>query len=145
MAKIPSLAAKISTDNFGKWFPDNPAPKILKYLIKNRSKQPELTAAHQYTRGYGHPMLVDILAKMYSHFYSVQVDPMNEVLVTVGAYLSLYYAFLGWINKGDEVLIIEPAYDCYYPQVKFAGGVPVPVVKNLAEGATSASHFNIDF
>lgn len=41
--------------------------------------------------------------------------------------------------------VIEPAYDCYYPQVKFAGGVPVPVVMNLAEGATSASQFTIDF
>uniref|UniRef100_A0A1I7T9U7 Aminotran_1_2 domain-containing protein n=1 Tax=Caenorhabditis tropicalis TaxID=1561998 RepID=A0A1I7T9U7_9PELO len=143
--EFTTLAAETKAVNLGQGFPDSPAPKFVTDILEDLSKHPELTAAHQYTRGYGHPMLVDILAKMYSHFYNVQVDPMNEVLVTVGAYLSLYYAFLGWVNKGDEVLIIEPAYDCYYPQVKFAGGVPVPVVMNLQKGATSASQFTIDF
>uniref|UniRef100_A0A8R1DZ23 Aminotran_1_2 domain-containing protein n=1 Tax=Caenorhabditis japonica TaxID=281687 RepID=A0A8R1DZ23_CAEJA len=143
--EFTTLAAETKAVNLGQGFPDSPAPKFVTDILQNISSQPELTAAHQYTRGYGHPMLVDILSKIYSHFYGVKVDPINEVLVTVGAYLSLYYAFLGWINKGDEVLIIEPAYDCYYPQVKFAGGVPVPVVMKIAEGATSSSEFKIDF
>ncbi|CAI2358175.1 unnamed protein product [Caenorhabditis sp. 36 PRJEB53466] len=143
--EFTTLAAETKAVNLGQGFPDSPAPKFVTDILKKIAEQPELTAGHQYTRGYGHPALVDILAKMYSHFYNVQIDPMNEVLVTVGAYLSLYYAILGWINKGDEVLIIEPAYDCYYPQVKFAGGVPVPVVMTIPDGATSASQFNIDF
>ena len=56
---------------------------------------------------------------------------MKEVLVTVGAYLALYYAIQGWINHGDEAIILEPAYDCYWPQILMAGGKPVSVALKL--------------
>lgn len=68
---------------------------------------------------------------MYSEVLGVPINPMSEVLVTVGAYLALYYAIQGWINHGDEVIIIDPAYDCYSPQIKMAGGVPVSVPLRL--------------
>uniref|UniRef100_A0A914V6Q5 Aminotransferase class I/classII domain-containing protein n=1 Tax=Plectus sambesii TaxID=2011161 RepID=A0A914V6Q5_9BILA len=68
---------------------------------------------------------------MYSDVLGVTVNPMSDVLVTVGAYLALYYAIQGWVNHGDEVIIIEPAYDCYSPQVKMAGGVPVSIPLRL--------------
>jgi kynurenine--oxoglutarate transaminase/cysteine-S-conjugate beta-lyase/glutamine--phenylpyruvate transaminase len=44
------------------------------------------------------------LAKLYSQLLEVPVNPQTDVLVTVGAYLSLYYAFMGWLNPGDEVI-----------------------------------------
>ncbi|CAL2048707.1 unnamed protein product [Caenorhabditis brenneri] len=143
--EFTKLAQTHQAVNLGQGFPDSPAPKFITDILKDISAKPDLTAAHQYTRGYGHPELVNILSKMYSHLYNVNVSPMNDVLITVGAYHALYYAFLGWINPGDEVIIIEPAFDCYSPQVKFAGGIPVPISMTVPEDAFSASQFTIDF
>jgi kynurenine--oxoglutarate transaminase/cysteine-S-conjugate beta-lyase/glutamine--phenylpyruvate transaminase len=52
------------------------------------------------------------------------IDAMTEVLVTVGAYGSLFCAVQGLINPGDEAVIIEPYFDCYGPMVTVAGGTP---------------------
>ena len=68
------------------------------------------------------------------------IDPMSEVLVTNGAYgalftgeelringclIAIFVAIMGHINQGDEVIIIEPYFDCYEPMVRIAGGTPV--------------------
>ena len=45
--------------------------------------------------------------------------------MTDGAYEALFTAILGHVNPGDEVVIIEPYFDCYEPMVKLAGGTPV--------------------
>lgn len=49
---------------------------------------------------------------------------MTEVLITCGAYEALYSAVAGFIEPGDEVIIIEPYYDCYEPLVRIFGGTP---------------------
>ena len=75
----------------------------------------------------GHPRLVTALAQLYTKLLNrpQDLDPLKEVLVTDGAYEALFTAILGHVNPGDEVIIIEPYFDCYEPMVKLAGGTPV--------------------
>ncbi|KAL3076699.1 hypothetical protein niasHS_013495 [Heterodera schachtii] len=142
--EFTALAVECNAVNLGQGFTDSPMPDFLARHLADIGKSPERTDFHQYTRGYGHPRLVSVLAKLYSRLLGVSVDAQSEVLVTVGAYLSLYYAFMGWLNAGDEAIIFEPAYDSYVSQIKMAGGIPVPVVLELDPEARGSSGYRLD-
>lgn len=68
--------------------------------------------------------LVNALAKLYSKLISREIDPLNEILITVGAYEALFCAIQSNIEVGDEAIVIEPFFDCYEPLVRIAGGTP---------------------
>ncbi|KAE9546421.1 hypothetical protein FO519_010367, partial [Halicephalobus sp. NKZ332] len=142
--EFTALAVECNAVNLGQGFPDNPAPKFATDFLEDIGKHPEQTAWHQYTRGFGHPRLVNALAKLYSRTLKTTVNPQTDVLVTIGAYLSLYYSFLGWLNQGDEVIVLEPAYDSYVPQIKMGGGVPVPVTMDLAKNPKTSEDYILD-
>ena len=60
---------------------------------------------HQYTRSAGHLRLVNGIAKCYGKLLNRDINPLDEILVTCGAYGSLYNALSGFIEKDDEVPI----------------------------------------
>ena len=88
----------------------------------------------------GHPRLINAISSLYTKFLnrSPAINPQKEVLVTDGAYEALFCAIMGNVNEGDEVIIIEPYFDCYEPMVRLAGGTPrfislapkVQIIKN---------------
>ncbi|XP_069332999.1 kynurenine--oxoglutarate transaminase 1 isoform X2 [Eulemur rufifrons] len=73
----------------------------------------------------GYPPLTEILASFFAKLLGEEMDPHKNVLVTVGAYGALFTAFQALVDDGDEVIIIEPAFDCYEPMTLMAGGRPV--------------------
>ncbi|CAH1643697.1 unnamed protein product [Spodoptera littoralis] len=109
--------------NLGQGFPDYHAPEhVTKALSEIATGDNALL--NQYTRGFGHPRLVQSLSKLYSPLVGQKIDPFNEILVTYGAYEALYSAILGHVDQCDEVIVIEPFFDCYDFMIKAAGGVP---------------------
>nr|KAG5710610.1 hypothetical protein BaRGS_013256 [Batillaria attramentaria] len=82
-------------------FPDFKAPEhVVCSLQKAISSDNQFI--HQYTRPFGHPRLVKALSKVYSPLLKREIDPMTEVLVSVGAYGSLFCTIQGMVNPGDE-------------------------------------------
>lgn len=115
------LASKTGAYNLGQGFPDwNPPDFVLNSLVKTAS-----TAVHQYTRPAGHPPLVELLAERYSRHLNRQIDPFNEVAVTVGASQALYLALTTFVLPGDEVILFEPFFDLYLKQLKLCAAKPV--------------------
>lgn len=83
----------------------------------------------------GHPRLVKALAALYSQLTEREIDPMNEFFISIGAYEALYTTIQGHVDVGDEVIIVEPFFDCYGPMVQYAGGtaryIPLRLVRTL--------------
>ncbi|XP_055384370.1 kynurenine aminotransferase [Condylostylus longicornis] len=136
-----ALALKYKPLNLGQGFPDFAAPKYVTDTLAQVSCS-ENPLLQQYTRGFGHPRLVQAISKLYTKLIKREINPEKEILVTSGAYEALYSAIQGHIDEGDEVIIIEPFFDCYEPMVRMAGGIPrfIPLEprKSNKEEMTSA-------
>ncbi|XP_062290017.1 kynurenine--oxoglutarate transaminase 1-like isoform X1 [Scomber scombrus] len=133
--EFTQLAADYKAVNLGQGFPDFSPPKFIQEAFCEAvSGGPSM---HQYTRPFGHLPLVKSLAKFFGSVVGHEIDPLEDVLVTVGAYQALFCAFQALVGEGDEVIIIEPFFDCYQPMVKMAGGTAVYVpLRPRAEGNT---------
>ncbi|XP_037512203.1 kynurenine aminotransferase-like [Rhipicephalus sanguineus] len=128
--------------NLAHGFPNFPPPDFIVKALKCTESKSQL---HQYTRGFGHPRLVEALAKMYSRLTRRHINPQEEVLVTAGAYEALFTAFQGLVNPGDEVIIIEPFFECYEPMTLMAGGVPVFIpLRPKRHGLISSADWLLD-
>jgi aspartate/methionine/tyrosine aminotransferase len=109
--------------NLGQGFPEGLEPKD----IIEAARAALLTGPHQYPSMLGVPALREAVAQNQKRFWGHDVDWEKEVLVTSGATEALADCFYGLFNPGDEVLIFEPAYDCYAPILTSAGAIPVPI------------------
>jgi aspartate/methionine/tyrosine aminotransferase len=79
---------------------------------------------NQYPPMMGLPELRGAIARHYSRWQGITLDPDTEVMVTSGATEALAGALLALIEPGDEVVLFEPMYDAYLPLVRRAGGIP---------------------
>ncbi len=87
-----------------------------------------LQAGHtSYTSNSGILELRELISKQIDHLYSVNYEPENELLVTVGVSEALLLALMATLEPGDEVIVPEPCFVAYSPTVVFAGGSPVSV------------------
>ena len=114
------LAREKQAINLGQGFPDDPGPEDVRRI----AAEAVLDGYNQYPSMMGIPELRQAIADHYKRFQGIELDPVNEVMVTSGATEALAGAIFGVIEPGDEVVLFQPTYDAYLPLVLRAGGVP---------------------
>lgn len=141
--EFTALARNYKAVNLGQGFPDIHTPHFVKEALERVAASTDV-AVDQYTRSQGHPRLVTALGKLYTMLMKREIDPLSEILVTGGAYESLFCSFQGLVDPGDEVILIEPYFDCYIPQISTAGGIPKFVPLRPKENATTTKDWILD-
>jgi methionine aminotransferase len=126
---MSALANQHGAVNLGQGFPDFGCdPKLLDFV------NDAMRAGHnQYPMMAGAPPLREAIAAKIEKLYAHRYDADTEITVTAGATQALTTAILCCVHPGDEVIVIEPAYDSYLPAIALAGGVPVTVSMELDE------------
>jgi aspartate/methionine/tyrosine aminotransferase len=121
----------------GQGFPDFKAPEFIKQAVADAVNKD----INQYTRSAGHLKLVQQLAKIYSDRLGRTVDEASEIVVANGASEIMFAAMHSMVNPGDEVIVFEPAFENFIPQIKSAGGivkfVPLATQKDAQSGETT--------
>lgn len=119
--EITALAVEHGAANLGQGFPDFAAPDFVKEAAARHIRDDR----NQYAASAGVPRLRRALAADYRRRWpdGPRVDPDAEVTVGSGATELLHDAILAVVDPGDEVIVFEPAYDAYAPDVAMAGGI----------------------
>jgi methionine aminotransferase len=121
--KMTMLANEQHALNLSQGFPDfETDPKLVQLVSKAME-----TGHNQYAPMIGAQTLRDTIAKKYSEVYNVAVDATAELTVTSGGTQAIFTAIATVVRPEDEVIIFEPAYDCYAPTIELFGGKVVPV------------------
>lgn len=120
---VGDLARKHNAIDLSQGFPNFDADPELIELVSKAMRN----GHNQYAGMKGLPELREILSdkiqKLNGHHYS----PENEITIVAGATQAIYTAITAFINAGDEVIVLKPAYDCYEPAIKINGGHTVHV------------------
>jgi len=114
------LANEHGSINLGQGFPEGTGPAD----VRAKAQDALENGWNQYPPMMGLPELREAVATHNKRFYDIDVDWAEETMVTSGATEALAASLLGLIEPGDEVVLIEPLYDCYLPMVRRGGGIP---------------------
>ncbi len=126
---MSALASEHGAVNLGQGFPDFGCDPRLPDFVNDAMR-----AGHnQYPMMAGVPALREAIAAKIGTLYGRSYDAAAEITVTAGATQALTTAILCCVHPGDEVIVIEPAYDSYLPAITLAGGVAVPVSMQVGD------------
>lgn len=118
---MSALAAEHKAINLSQGFPNFPTDPHLNELVYQYMKE----GYNQYAPMAGVPALREILSHKIHQLFDFKPDPTTEITVTAGAAQGLFTAIAAFVHPGDEVIILEPAYDLYRPAIEVFGGIPV--------------------
>ncbi|WP_341900668.1 methionine aminotransferase [Fluviicola taffensis] len=120
---MSQMANEYQAINLSQGFPNFPIDPLIEELLAKNSKD----NVHQYAPMSGLPSLLDGIAQMVHRVYKREVNPAAEILVTAGATQGIFATIQALVHFGDEVVILDPAYDCYSPAVHLAGGKAIHI------------------
>ena len=123
---MSQLAAEHEAINLGQGFPDFPAPqRMLDALTR------AMQAGHnQYSPMSGIPALRQAIARKTERCYGWKPDAETEITVTSGATEAIFDVIHAVVQAGEEVIVLDPCYDCYEPAIELAGATAVHVPLN---------------
>lgn len=131
--------------NLGQGFFSYSPPR---FAIQEAQKALEIPLVNQYSPTKGRPSLINALTKLYSPYYNVELKPEN-VTVTTGANEGILSSLMGILNPGDEVIVFEPFFDQYIPNIELLGGkvvyVPITPPKDVDERVVEGKDWTIDY
>ena len=120
---MSALAAEKNAVNLGQGFPDFDCdPRLVDAVT-----QAMLQGKNQYPPMTGVPVLREAVAAKIAALYQFAYDPGTEITITAGATQAILTIILAIVHPGDEVIVLEPCYDSYVPNIALAGGVTVRV------------------
>ncbi|MBK6329858.1 MAG: aminotransferase class I/II-fold pyridoxal phosphate-dependent enzyme [Bacteroidetes bacterium] len=120
---MSQLASEHQAINLSQGFPDYMiSPQLMAYVNEAMHD-----GYNQYAPMPGIPALRNILADKIYKLYQVNVNPETEITITPGATYAIYTAFTTFLQAGDEVIVLEPAYDSYIPNITLNGAKAVCV------------------
>jgi methionine transaminase len=120
---MSALAAEKGAVNLGQGFPDFDCdPRLVAAVTEAMTK-----GLNQYPPMTGVPALRAAVAAKLETLYGHSYDPATEITITAGATQAIITAILAVVRPGDEVVVLEPCYDSYVPNIELAGGTVVRV------------------
>jgi methionine transaminase len=120
---MSALAAEHKAVNLGQGFPDFDCDLKLVAAVNEAMT----TGLNQYPPMAGVGVLRDAVAKKIVALHGKNYEPVSEITITAGATQSIITAILAIVHPGDEVIVLEPCYDSYVPNIELAGGIVVRV------------------
>lgn len=120
---MSQLAAEHGAINLGQGFPDFSVPEFLIDAMARAARE----GKNQYAPMTGIPALRQAIAEKTERCYGVRIDPDREVTVTSGASEAIYAAIQAVVRAGEEVIVLDPCYDCYEPAIDLAGASAVHI------------------
>ncbi len=137
MSKLPHITTSIFTVmsqmaneygaiNLSQGFPNFPVDERLKNLVAKWSKE----EIHQYLPMAGFPPLLEKIAQLTFTSYGRKVNPSTEILITAGATEGIFATIQALVNKNEEVIILDPSYDCYETPILLCNAIPKRISLN---------------
>ncbi|MBV8625641.1 MAG: pyridoxal phosphate-dependent aminotransferase [Herbaspirillum sp.] len=126
---MSALASEKGAVNLGQGFPDFHCDPALVQAVSQAMQD----GLNQYPPMAGVLPLREAIADKVERLYGHRYDPASEITVTAGATQGILTSVLCAVHAGDEVIVIEPVYDCYVPAIELAGGIPVFVQMTVDE------------
>jgi len=118
---MSQLANEYNAVNLGQGFPDFPMSDELTDLVNKAMK----SGYNQYTHMNGFPLLRERLAAKVQKLYNTSVDADRQITITPGGTYAIYTALTAALQPGDEVIVFEPCYDSYIPNIEVNGAKAV--------------------
>jgi methionine aminotransferase len=123
---MSKMAADYNAINLSQGFPNFPIDPILEEIVRSKTGE----NVHQYAPMAGLPVLLEQISKLILNQYQRTTDTQSELLVTAGATQAIFTTIQALVYKDEEVIILDPSYDCYESPVILAGAKPIRIPLN---------------